>query len=125
MKKIDALPTGPEWFRDVITVTGNMMDAEDNLVEGDLELWRRDPLECIRDLIQNPAFNELMVYAPEKVYCDSKGHIRVYDEMWTGDWWSELQVSFCCDKSLRENLLWHTETIAKGRDYCCDGYLLG
>lgn len=93
MQKIDALPTGPEWIREIITVTGDKTDGEGKLLVGELELWRRDPLECIRDLIQNPAFSGSMAYAPERVYRDAAGTIRVYDEMWTGNWWWEIQVS--------------------------------
>ena len=35
-----------------------------------------------------------MAYAPEKVYTDKEGLNRRYDEMWTGDWWWEMQVSY-------------------------------
>src|SRR5882724_12608725 len=35
-----------------------------------------------------------MRFAPEKAYEDSDGKNRIFDEMWTGDWWWNLQVSF-------------------------------
>ena len=57
------------------------------------ELWIHDPVECIRELIGNPAFCEYMGYAPEKAYADKYGRNRRYDEMWTGDWWWTTQVS--------------------------------
>ena len=50
-------------------------------------------MECIRELIGNPAFRDKMQYVPEKVYKDCDGNVRVFDEMWTGDWWWNLQVS--------------------------------
>lgn len=59
----------------------------------ELELWRRDPVECVKDLISNPAFRDHMSYVPEEVYSDSEGNTRVYDEMWTGEWWWKTQVS--------------------------------
>ena len=59
----------------------------------DLELWLRDPVECIRELIGNPAFREYISYAPEHAYADEAGAIRIFDEMWTADWWWETQVS--------------------------------
>lgn len=93
MTKIDALPTGPEWKHEKVTVLGDKVDGEGNMLEEDLDLWMRDPVECIRDLMQNPAFKDHMVYAPEKVYRDEAGTIRVFDEMCSGDWWWELQVS--------------------------------
>ena len=58
----------------------------------EVELWRRDPIECIRELIGDPAFKDSLSYTPEKVYADAEGRERVYDEMWTGDWWWDVQV---------------------------------
>lgn len=60
-----------------------------------LELWKRDPIECIRELIGNPLFRDVIHYAPEKLYVDAEGHQRMYGEAWTGDWWWNLQVSLC------------------------------
>lgn len=57
------------------------------------ELWWRDPLDCIAELIGNPEFEESISYVPEKVFADEKMEDRWYDEMWTGDWWWETQVS--------------------------------
>lgn len=59
-----------------------------------VELWRRDPVECIRELLSNPAFHGNIAYAPERVYEDAEATVRIYDEMWTGDRWWELQVSY-------------------------------
>jgi Plavaka transposase len=61
------------------------------LMSDELELWRRDPVECIKDLLQNPAFRDVMAYAPERVYRDKEGKRQVYDKMWTSDWWWEVQ----------------------------------
>lgn len=52
-----------------------------------------DPVECIKELIGNPAFCNQMHFEPERVYEDEEGKSRVFDEMWTGDWWWETQVS--------------------------------
>ncbi|KAI0683325.1 hypothetical protein BC835DRAFT_1423408 [Cytidiella melzeri] len=57
-----------------------------------LELWRRDPVECIRELIGNPAYKEFLAYAPEHVFTSADGNERIYDETWTGDWWWETQA---------------------------------
>lgn len=72
-----------------------------------VELWRRDPVDCIRELMSNPAFDGHVSYVPEQVYQDPQGHNRVYDEMWTGDHWWNLQV---CDVILYPyfNYLAHT-----------------
>ena len=38
------------------------------------ELWIRNPVKCIWELIRNPTFREYMAYAPEKAYADKDGH---------------------------------------------------
>ena len=53
----------------------------------------RDPIDCIRELIGNPMFRDVMRYAPERVYVDEEGTDRLYDNMWTGNWWWDLQVN--------------------------------
>ena len=35
-----------------------------------------------------------MEYAPQKHFMDEEGDIRVFDEMWTGDWWWNTQVKW-------------------------------
>lgn len=59
-----------------------------------LELWRRDPVECVKELMGNPALKDSIQYAPGKQYTDAEGKNRVYEEMWTGDWWWETQVQY-------------------------------
>ncbi|KAK6971930.1 hypothetical protein R3P38DRAFT_3336442 [Favolaschia claudopus] len=91
LQKLDALPTGPDWTCEMITVAGNRLDENGDLMTEELELWRRDPVECIRELMGNPIFKKHMAYAPERVYTNTKGTNRVWDEMWTADWWWTLQ----------------------------------
>lgn len=57
-----------------------------------LECWRRNPVDVVTELISRPEFAKTMHYAPERVYRDSDCNNRVYDEMWTGDWWWDIQV---------------------------------
>jgi hypothetical protein len=68
-------------------------DAGETLSEN-VELWMRDPVECVKELVGNPAFKDFMSFVPERVYTNEKGTNRIYDEMWTGDWWWKTQVSF-------------------------------
>ncbi|KII83546.1 hypothetical protein PLICRDRAFT_58393 [Plicaturopsis crispa FD-325 SS-3] len=91
MKKVEQLPKGPEWDCVPITVTGNKIGEGGKLRTEDVELWRRNPVEVIRDLMGNPAFRDHMAYAPERVFTDAEGNMRAYDEMWTGDYWWEMQ----------------------------------
>ena len=96
-KKIDALPKGPEWVCEVLEITGDKKDEEGKAFVEEVEFWRRDPVECVRELIGNPAFKEFMKYAPERHYEDKELTIHIYNEMATGDWWWEIQVSVFSD----------------------------
>ena len=58
----------------------------------DLELWFRDPVDCVSELLANPAFINYISYAPERVYSDNEGKERIYDEAWTANWWWDMQV---------------------------------
>jgi hypothetical protein len=59
-----------------------------------LELWRRNPVDCVKELLGNPALKNHMKYAPERVYEDMEGKTRIFDEMWTANWWWDTQVIF-------------------------------
>ncbi|KAG6914685.1 hypothetical protein DXG01_015946 [Tephrocybe rancida] len=91
LQKVDALPTGPEWDCEIVHVNGDRIGKDGKVMFEDLELWLHDPVECIRELMGNPAFLELMAYVPEKVYMDIKSKKQIYDEMWTADWWWDTQ----------------------------------
>ncbi|KAH7906731.1 Zn-finger domain-containing protein [Hygrophoropsis aurantiaca] len=92
LKKIDALPSqGPTWHCDMIHVAGDVIDQNGGMKTAELELWRRDPVECIKELIGNPAFKDCIAYAPERAFKDEGGTNRIYDEMWTCDWWWDTQ----------------------------------
>jgi len=86
---VDRLPVGPKWTCDVIKVNGNKTDANRVAMTEDVELWRRDPVECIKELIGNPRFAESLVYAPVQVF---RGQSREYSEMNTANWWWTVQV---------------------------------
>ncbi|KAJ7659560.1 hypothetical protein DFH06DRAFT_1089760 [Mycena polygramma] len=93
VQKIDKLPTGPGWKCEIVTAAGNKLDENDELMTEDLELWKRDPVECIKELMGNPAFKDYMAYVPERVYGNDTGSdsSRIWDEMWTANWWWEMQ----------------------------------
>ena len=94
LKAVDKLPTGPSWTCEIINVAGDNDYNDDGVTQGEaLELWRRDSVECVSELIGNPTFKEYISYILEHVYTDDMGNIRIYDEMWTSDWWWETQVS--------------------------------
>jgi hypothetical protein len=94
LHKIDELPLrGPEWECDFVTIKGDVLDPNTGKpVEEEVELWRRNPVDCIKELLGNPIFCSIMRYAPERVYCDKEEKVHVYSEAWTADWWWEMQV---------------------------------
>lgn len=80
---------------DIMDVTGDREGENGDKLTEELELWWRDPVECIRELIGNPAYKEHMAYAPERAYQDPNGNDdqQIWDEMWTGKWWHDVQVT--------------------------------
>ncbi|KAG2113451.1 uncharacterized protein F5147DRAFT_744159 [Suillus discolor] len=91
LSAIDELPAGIDWQCEAMTLTGDITNDEGEPQTEDVELWFRDPVECIRDLIGNPCFKDSMSYAPEHSYTGPEGKSRVIDEMWTADWWWNMQ----------------------------------
>ncbi|KAJ7084764.1 hypothetical protein B0H15DRAFT_951261 [Mycena belliarum] len=94
--KIDDLPGGVRWQCKEMDIKGDLPDLDrdptGSTMRGEtVELWWRDPVECVRELIGNPMFRDAMRFAPEELYADANGDVRVFSEMWTGDWWQEIQ----------------------------------
>ncbi|KAG8909122.1 hypothetical protein FRC02_007985, partial [Tulasnella sp. 418] len=84
--KLDQLPKCTPFTYTSIKVTGDIKDENGVPLEEDIELWYRDPLELIREIMGNAALAEEMRYEPVKVFNKSRSE-RYYDEMWTADWW--------------------------------------
>ncbi|KAG6905182.1 hypothetical protein DXG01_004385 [Tephrocybe rancida] len=102
LKKVDALPMGPEWDCQIVHINGDRVGEDGKVMSEDLELWMRDPVECIRELMGNPAFADLMAYVPERAYTDEGCTNRIYDKMWTGEWWWNAQASLDNNKIILE-----------------------
>ena len=49
---------------------------------------------CVRELLGNPGLKDYIKYAPERVFEDVEGKNRMFDEMWTANWWWDTQVNF-------------------------------
>ncbi|KAF8511429.1 hypothetical protein JB92DRAFT_3144061 [Gautieria morchelliformis] len=91
LKKIDSLPPAPSWQCHTVQVNGDVHDYNGERWTEELFIWRRNPVDCVKELIGNPAFKEAMHYAPQKVFTDSTEEDQVFNEMWTGEWRWELQ----------------------------------
>jgi len=66
-----------------------------------LPFFYRDVLGCVRYLLHQIAYRDDLVYAPPREYKPSGQ--RIYAEMHTADWWSDLQV-----EHLSATLVWNT-----------------
>jgi hypothetical protein len=64
-------------------------------VDGEpLEFYSRDVIESIRCLYSDPRFAQHLVFAPERHYTSNECTTRIYNEMYTGDWWWKVQVRY-------------------------------
>jgi hypothetical protein len=57
-----------------------------------LEFHFRDVIECIRSLYGDLQFMHDLAFAPERHYTSPERICRIYNEMYTGDWWWMVQV---------------------------------
>ncbi|KAJ7438105.1 hypothetical protein B0H11DRAFT_1884753 [Mycena galericulata] len=96
LQRIDALPHGPQWYCHPFELTSDELDADKVPKTDVVEMWYRDPLECIKELLSNPAFTN-QGYELCRIFKDQnddgEGVNREFNEMWTADWWWTIQVS--------------------------------
>ena len=92
LQRIDVLPKRPEWICVTFHITGDELDKNGERCTEDVELWHQDPVECIKELISNSAFQDKLVYSPLRIYEDEQMTNRIYNEMWTCNWWWDIQV---------------------------------
>ncbi|KAF7361034.1 hypothetical protein MSAN_01133800 [Mycena sanguinolenta] len=91
LKFVDALPRGPAWHCHLMELTGDEIDEKGDKKKEVVELWYRDPIDCVRELLGNPAFRGKQGFAPRRVFMSSGKRNREYTEMWTAKWWWEIQ----------------------------------
>ena len=72
---------------------GDELNSSSNAITEQLKLFYWDPVECIRELLGNPAFCNVLHYAPEQIFEDGLCTEHIYNEMWSANWWWETQVS--------------------------------
>ncbi|KDQ14631.1 hypothetical protein BOTBODRAFT_88667, partial [Botryobasidium botryosum FD-172 SS1] len=66
--RFNQLPHGPEWHCETITVIGNLCGDDSKPLKETLEVRFRNPIECIKEILQNPAFKDHIAYAPLKQF---------------------------------------------------------
>ena len=82
---IDKLPerAGP-WRERILTFE----DRDEEFI-----IRYRNSLEAVKALIGDPTLSTDMTYSPQKVFSLQDDHEeRLISEMWTADWWWEVQV---------------------------------
>ncbi|KAH9928242.1 hypothetical protein B0H21DRAFT_781211 [Amylocystis lapponica] len=106
-EKVDELPQGPGWTCEPWDITRDVLDEQGKPMVETVELWKRNPVDCVRELIGNPAFKDVMRYAPEKLYTTEARRPEdcMFDEMWTGDWWWDLQKHLPADAMIAPIIL--------------------
>jgi len=82
---VDSIPSRAEWKTKELWYKSDLEDKH--------TIRYRDPLQAIASLLGNPAHASDIVYCPSKIFTDSSKSKRIYNEMWTGDWWNTVQVS--------------------------------
>ncbi|KAG8953783.1 hypothetical protein FRC03_011655 [Tulasnella sp. 419] len=90
-KKVNQLPIGPAFTRMTVLIKGDLLDEEGNVMTEEVEMFVRDPVECVEFLIGNPMYRDDLTYAPAQVYTSANCKTRVYHKMWSADWWWNLQ----------------------------------
>ncbi|KAG6884215.1 hypothetical protein C0992_006739, partial [Termitomyces sp. T32_za158] len=93
LKKIDELPGGPDWECKVIEITGDEKNSNNAFQTEEVEVWMRDPVKCIEELLENPFIGKNNGYVPIRVYRDNARTNREYGEACTGDWMWDTQVN--------------------------------
>ena len=93
---VDALPGGVEWQCEEFQLKGGLLDAEGNFLTEELEIWYRDPVACVKELMGNPMFRDVLTYTPTREWLDEEGTEEVIGEMSSARWWWELQVRIIC-----------------------------
>ncbi|KAH9923117.1 uncharacterized protein BXZ73DRAFT_91463 [Epithele typhae] len=92
LKKLDQLPGGTaEWICNEWELVGDEKDDNGKMKTENVELWRRNPVEIVRELLGNPVFDGVVRFAPERLVASKDGSEIVIEEMWTADWWWETQ----------------------------------
>ena len=85
--QISALPSSTKFNHAKLSVPG--------MVEP-FDLYYRNAIDVVADLLADPAFADVMSFAPERRWADATRTTRIYNEMSSGDWWHEIQVRICC-----------------------------
>ncbi|THU94688.1 hypothetical protein K435DRAFT_798739 [Dendrothele bispora CBS 962.96] len=94
---VDTLERGPQFHCTPIQVQGDLKDANGQPQTEILELWHRDPVDVVKEIMGNPAFRGHQHYTPIRYFRDESRKNREYSEMWTCNWWWDVQEKLAND----------------------------
>jgi len=63
-----------------LEITGDEWDDKGKLKSEVFQLWKQDPVECIKELIGNQAFRNNLRYSSQWAYEDENGETQIFDE---------------------------------------------
>lgn len=85
LQRVDSLPERAEWEE-------RWISFKDRPQERHL-LQFRDIIQAIRALLGNPEHADKIIYRPRRLFRDASRKQRIFNEMWSGQWWHAVQVS--------------------------------
>jgi hypothetical protein len=86
-KRLDQLPAkGGEWRQSYVTQGPTAPQWSPPIVP----FWYRDSLDVLKEILGDVRLAKDMKWAPERLI-NADGE-RLYSELWTGDWWPQIQV---------------------------------
>ena len=85
LRFVEDIPAWAEWE----SVALSFKDAP----EDKYMVHYRSPVEAIKTLLGDPLLAKDIVYKPKPIFTNANKDKRVYNEMWMGMWWEEMQVS--------------------------------
>ncbi|KAG8938009.1 hypothetical protein FRC03_007706, partial [Tulasnella sp. 419] len=68
LQKIDQLPTGPRFKSKTFSITGDLRNAKGQMMTEVVEMYYRDPVEVVEELISRPSLRDHLTYSPMKIY---------------------------------------------------------
>ncbi|KAG2352145.1 hypothetical protein BDR07DRAFT_1315068 [Suillus spraguei] len=98
----EMLPKGPSWKCQTIPLL--------NPTKSPIQLFWRDPMECLESLFSNPLFHDQLNFVPRRIYTTSAQLLCVYSEWLTSDSAWEIQVCMDCVSIFMLSHLYHPGT---------------
>ncbi|KAG6807731.1 hypothetical protein H0H92_006577, partial [Tricholoma furcatifolium] len=93
LKRVDELPSGPEWYCQALQLVGDQKDSQGNFRTEELEVWMRNPVKCVEHLLEDPSIGKNNGYVPRRVFRNANRTNREYSESSTSDWMWQMQAS--------------------------------